>query len=374
MKKYQEVIDWIQDQVGSGKLSPGDRIPSENDLCEQFNISRQTARHAIGILVKDGILTAERGSGTYVTDERAGLGERNRIAVVTTYVDSYIFPKTIQGIEGKLRELGYSMQIFFTNNSSLREREILQGIIEKDEVAGILLEPTRSALPTPNTDLFRTIDRMKIPVLFMNSYYAEMSGRSGLSEEHDPGGESSSIPHVSMNDKKSAYKAVEFLLDHGHENIGCVLKLDDRQGLDRYSGFQEAMLSHGFLAEDTHTVWLDTQDLLAEELVRDKIKSRLMGCTAVFCYNDQVASLVMKILEEDGISVPENMSIVSMDDSDLARLTRPPIDSIPHPKERLGERAAENLVRLIHHPGFHANYEFDEDITVRGSVIRQKNN
>ncbi len=368
MTKYQEVIDWIQDQVGSGRLGPGDKIPSENDLCEQFKISRQTARHAIGILVHDGILTAERGSGTYVTDERVKSGERNRIAVVTTYVDSYIFPRTIQGIESKLRELGYSMQIFFTNNSTVREREILQDIIEKDEVAGILLEPTRSALPSPNTELFRKITGIKIPILFINSYYAEMSGVYNLSGEDLTEMNAKPIPHVSMNDKLSAYKAVKTLLESGHTNIGCVLKLDDRQGLDRFSGFQEAMQEKGFVADDTHTIWLDTDDLKEIDFITDKISHRLSGCTAVFCYNDQVASMVIQILKGRGIQVPDDMSVISMDDSDLAQMSNPPIDSIPHPKERLGERAAENLIRLIHHPNFHANYEFEEEISSKGSV------
>ncbi|MCR5343884.1 MAG: GntR family transcriptional regulator [Butyrivibrio sp.] len=362
MAKYQEVIDWIQKQVSSGALTPGSKIPSENDLCVQFNISRQTVRHAIGILVQEGILTAERGSGTYVTDERVQTGERSRIAVITTYVDSYIFPKTIQGIESKLRELGYTVQLFFTNNSSVREREILTEIIEKDEVAGIILEPTRSALPNPNTDLLSKITAMKIPILFMNSYYPEMT-RTSSGEDGGSG-----IPHVSMNDKKSAYKAVKSLLDSGHRNIGCVLKMDDRQGLDRYSGYQEAISEKGLAPEDSRITWLDTEDLKNQEHIKDKIRDRLSDCTAVFCYNDEVAALVMQILKEDGRKVPADISLVSMDDSDLAKLTRPPIDSIPHPKEKLGERAAENLVRLIHHPGFSATYEFEEDITKRGSV------
>ncbi|WP_035769194.1 GntR family transcriptional regulator [Butyrivibrio sp. NC2002] len=359
MSKYQEIIDWIQEQVGSGKLGPGDKIPSENELCEQFNMSRQTVRHAIGILTTEGILTAERGSGTYVTDERAGTHERNRIAVVTTYVDSYIFPKMIQGIESKLRELGYSMQIFFTNNSPVREREILQDIIDKDEVAGILLEPTRSALPTPNADLFVKISEMKIPVLFINSYYPGLPQYVGGTEP---------IPHVSMNDEKCACKAVKFLIQNGHTNIGCILKLDDRQGLDRFSGFQKAMINSRLTVREENTVWIDTRDLTDTELIREKIIKRFSECTAVFCYNDQVASMVINMLQDENISVPKDVSIISMDDSDLAQMGKIQIDSIPHPKERLGERAAENLIRLIHHPNFHASYEFEEHINVKGSV------
>ena len=204
---------------------------------------------------------------------------------------------------------------------------------------------------------------MNIPILFMNSYYPEMSG--GWNPE---AGNISGIPHVSMNDKKSAYKAVRSLLDKGHRKIGCVLKMDDRQGLDRYSGYLEAISEENLAPDDSRIIWLDTEDLKKQEHIREKIRDRLSDCTAVFCYNDEVAALVIQILDEDKRRIPDDISLVSMDDSDLAKLTRPPIDSIPHPKEKLGERAAENLVRLIHHPGFLATYEFEEEITVRGSV------
>ena len=375
MTKYQEVASWIQDRIVSGVLAPGDRIPSENELCIQFNISRQTARHAIGILVEDGILTAERGSGTYVADERARQGERRQIAVVTTYVDSYIFPKMIQGIESKLRDLGYLMQIFFTNNSSVREREILQDIINKDEVAGILLEPTRSALPNPNMDLIRKIADMHISILYINSYYSENheDGFLGTTERKIEKHEAKRhIHHVSMDDVGCAYKAVKFLLDNGHNKIGCVLKLDDRQGLDRFSGFQKAMLERGLVVDDEHIIWLDTEDIKSIGLIRDKIKQRISGCSALFCYNDQVSNLIMQILREEKLQIPDDISIISIDDSDLAQMSVPALDSIPHPKERLGERAAENLIRLMHHPNFTATYEFEEDINKKGSVKNKK--
>ena len=92
--KYQNLINYIQEQISDGQLGPGEKVPSENQLSERFHISRQTVRKAIGTLEEDGLVQRIRGSGTYVSfDRRKNLEQRNSIAVVTTYVDSYIFPE-----------------------------------------------------------------------------------------------------------------------------------------------------------------------------------------------------------------------------------------------------------------------------------------
>ena len=110
--KYQELIKYLNNLIETDKLHPGDKLPSENRLSGMFGISRQTVRHAIGVLEEEGKVDRINGSGTYVRDLGAMYPEkRSRIAVVTTYVDSYIFPTTIQGIEKVLFEKGYSVQI-----------------------------------------------------------------------------------------------------------------------------------------------------------------------------------------------------------------------------------------------------------------------
>ena len=150
--KYQKVVDWIRQQVEEGAYKSGEKLKSENELCQMFGLSRQTVRHALGILEEEGMVVRRRGSGTYIGDGRfAGAVGRTRIAVVTTYVDSYIFPRTIRGIENYLFERGYSVQIAFTSNLLERERVILEDLAERDDVAGIIIEATKSGLPTPTS-------------------------------------------------------------------------------------------------------------------------------------------------------------------------------------------------------------------------------
>src|SRR3972149_10250614 len=62
----QIVLGWIE----QGELSPNDPIPTEDELCERFGVSRTTVRQAIGDLIVEGHLYRRRGKGTYVTPSK----------------------------------------------------------------------------------------------------------------------------------------------------------------------------------------------------------------------------------------------------------------------------------------------------------------
>lgn len=354
--KYLELVKWISTQIQEKKLTAGQKMYSENELKEMFAVSRQTVRHAMEVLEQEGIVRRVRGSGTYINDSRlANLSKRMRVAVVTTYVDGYIFPRTIQGIENVLLDEGYSVQIAFTNNQNGRERTILEDIISRDEVAGIIVETTKSGIPNPNLNLYREILSRGIQVLFINSYYRGID-----------------IPHVSINDWMAGYKMTEHMISMGHRKIGGIFKLDDGQGQYRYAGYMNALLDAGLEVNDARILWIDTEDMKHIDRLTDRVMERYQDCTGVFCYNDEVAFDLLDVFKKAGIRVPQDISVVSVDDSELAVLGEVGITSAPHPMELLGKKAAENLLHMIKDPFFDATYEFDVDVVQRNSVLRLK--
>lgn len=350
--KYMELVNFIKEQIESERFLPGQKIYSENVLKDMFHVSRQTVRHAISVLVEQGVLISVRGSGTYINDKRrANLESRTRISVVTTYVDGYIFPRTIKGIENILFENGYSVQIAFTNNQNSRERTILQDILSRDEVAGVIMETTKSGIPNPNLHLYMELQKRGIPVLFINSSYPLLP-----------------IPHVSLNDKMAGNIITGHMLEMGHRNIGGIFKLDDGQGHMRYAGYLEALQDAGVETLDTRIIWVDTENIKSLYKIKNQIFDRLEGCTAVVCYNDQIAFELIETAKKEGIRVPEDLSVAAVDDSELAVLGEVAFTSVPHPMDRLGEKAAENLLKMIADPSFDATYEFDAEIVCRDSV------
>ena len=87
MKKYEKIAEWIRNEVEAGALSLGDKLPPENELMVQFQVSRQTVRTALSLLRKEGIVEGRRGSGSYITaNVHRRTGKEIRIAVLLTCV------------------------------------------------------------------------------------------------------------------------------------------------------------------------------------------------------------------------------------------------------------------------------------------------
>ncbi|WKE65369.1 UTRA domain-containing protein [Gallaecimonas kandeliae] len=71
MSKFEPIRRWLLDSIDAGDLSPGDAVPSENQLAERFCVSRMTARRALTELVDSGMLERRQGQGTFVAELKA---------------------------------------------------------------------------------------------------------------------------------------------------------------------------------------------------------------------------------------------------------------------------------------------------------------
>lgn len=72
--KYQFVQSFLKEHIQQGKYGVGDYLPSENELCIQFNITRTTARKALDELLKEGFIEKQQGKGSCVIERRKSLG------------------------------------------------------------------------------------------------------------------------------------------------------------------------------------------------------------------------------------------------------------------------------------------------------------
>ena len=91
--------------------------------------------------------------------------------------------------------------------------------------------------------------------------------------------------------------------------------------------------------------------------------------TAILCGNDLIAMEAMSALENVGIRVPEDVSVIGFDDILFARLARPPLTTIHIPREKLGQLAFEALEKMVHskrHQG--REYDLETSLVVRKST------
>lgn len=346
--KYQILENWIRSRILDGTYSSGQKIPSENKLAEQFNISRQTVRQSITHLEKRGTLVSRRGSGTYVTEITRAM----TIGYIATSITDYIFPGITSGIESVLTENGYSMTLGVTRNRVETEHQLLLSLMNKG-VDGIIVEGNRSALPNPNLPLYRELTDKGIPYVFINGYY----------EALDP-------VYVVTNDRAGGRLAVDYLYRLGHRRIGGIFKADDRQGHERYAGFSEEVVRHNLPMDDDEVIWYTTPDIehLFARSEETRLLRRLQKCTAVVCYNDQVAMRLIQAMLRNGVRIPMDKSIIGFDNSSISELSPVRITSVTHPAEILGKEAARRLLDMIDTGNRAKSLVMDVDLIVKDST------
>ena len=309
------------------------KFPSEAELSARYGYSRQTVRKALDLLEQEGSIVRVRGSGTYLSAD--GRGRTGKVAVITAYTEEYLYPQLLRDIGAELSRSGYEMQRFGSGNRILREREILQHLIQNPP-EGILLEGAKTALPSPNLDLLRQLDQKGIPIIYL----------------HAPLPVPRNAAYVLDDNEGGARMLVRHLLDRGHQQIAGIFKSDDRQGIERYRGYLAELLEAGQTVPEESILWYDTEDrdrLMNGQYNRlDRfVHSRLTGCTAVVCYNDEIAYALIRTLLASEIRVPEDCAVVSFDNSHYCSLSPVSITSLAHERHQMGTTAARMLIRLM---------------------------
>lgn len=329
--KYNALADFLREEILMGSIRPGEKIPSENELAEKFSMSRHTVRKAISMLVNEGYLSARHGQGTYCVDRRAGRVRSGNIGVITTYISEYIFPRIIQGIDKVLSGNGYSIILKNTGNDTGMEALCLKDILTKN-VEGLIVEPTKSVLFSNNIKYYEALDSHRIPYIFIHGYYQLLENRS----------------YILLDDAKGMYEAVGYLAGLGHRKIVGIFKADDIQGINRHKGYAKALNDAGLEYDPDNVIWFHTEDRETKpsQTVRHMIETA-QRIDAIACYNDQVAVRILKQLYDLGIKVPQDISVTGFDDSFLSENSPVELTTVTHPKEKLGELAAQILLQML---------------------------
>ena len=164
MNKYETLSKQLTDLISRNLRQGITALPTEAAIAEQYQVSRQTVRAALSLLRSQGLIESRRGSGSYAT----GLfpdADRNIIPILIASSQEYIYPHLLTDIRATLAAKDYQLQVHPTENDISRERQLLLSLLETPP-RGIIVEGSKSALPTPNTDLFEKLKAAGTKLLF----------------------------------------------------------------------------------------------------------------------------------------------------------------------------------------------------------------
>ncbi len=282
------------------------------------------------------------------------LNRNKNIGILTTYISNYIFPEIIRGIEDTLCDESYSLLLSSTKNNIMLESSNLKNLLAH-KIDGFIVEPTKSAYQSPNIGYFNNLIEQHIPLIMINASYFQVK-----------------VPSLCVDDFKGGRIAAKHLITLGHKNIMGIFKVDDLQGVNRMNGFiTECQENNILLRQDQILTYLSEE---TNTLLPHKIKNILekdKHSTGVFCYNDQIAFMVMNIAHDLKLRVPENLSIIGFDDSQIAKIVQPKLTSITHPKQKMGEDAAKLIIKLINNHNQFKDSDsilYEPELVVRNST------
>jgi LacI family transcriptional regulator len=145
---------------------------------------------------------------------------------------------------------------------------------------------------------------------------------------------------VGLDNVSGALMATRMLLNHGHQRIGY---LSSNHGIEdddmRREGWLKALQEHGIIAPTAGSV--GSPDMQGGEAAMVELLGRNFGLTAVFAYNDSMAAGALTTLKDNGIAVPQHLSLIGFDDIPISRYTDPQLTTVRYPVMSMAKLATE---------------------------------
>ena len=247
------------------------------------------------------------------------------VGVVIPDISNTFFSEVARGIEDIANMYHYNIILCNADKRKEKEIRVINTLLEK-QVDGLLF--MGGTVTDEHRDAFRTTN---VPIVLCATSEATNTYAS-----------------VDINHEKAAYDAVTLLLNHGHRQIGfiCGSLEDTNNGLARYNGYKKALESAGLE--------------MREEMVRignlrydsgiDATKY-FLGLeprpTAIFTATDEMAIGAIHAIQDFGLRVPHDISVVGIDNIRMASMVRPQLTTVAQPMYDLGAVAMRLLTKLI---------------------------
>nr|WP_319555180.1 substrate-binding domain-containing protein [uncultured Vibrio sp.] len=151
---------------------------------------------------------------------------------------------------------------------------------------------------------------------------------------------------ISLDNRKGAFLATEYLIRHGHRKIACIASSHDIEDTDeRLQGYQSALKEHGIELSKSYVEYGEPNSD-GGEVAMTNLLTKSLDITGVVAYNDYMAAGALATLEQNGIEVPQQVSMVGFDDGLIARFVHPSLTTIRYPIEMMAERATRLALAL----------------------------
>ena len=335
-----EIARALREEILAGKYRPLQGFPSSEMLSRRFGVTRVMARRALETLCHEGLLTSQRGRGTFVTQTG---GSRQIGLIIPGIAYSAFFGPIISEINRLARQERYGLRFgeVFSTDIAARIREVRELAAEfvRNRVAGVLYQPLEgdAGVLALNRHILFVFARAKIPVVLLDGDVAPLPDCS----EHDV---------VGIDDMEAGFRLGEHLVSAGARRVHFLFHPPtascDPPDRRRLYGLAASLVQQGLPFDRSRSVLQaapDDVDALRRHLRRGRPD-------AFVCSNDSAAALFLRTLSSAGVRVPSDMMLAGFGGLPVSRILMPPLTTVLQPCDEIARTAFRRLLARIADP------------------------
>lgn len=275
---------------------------------------------------------------------RLATGQSDLFGLVISEIANPYFPEVIRGFQAAAWDRGLDVLLLNTEYSRTRTQSVIRKLVESD-VRGV-------AIMTSSIDSTATsaLAEAGIGVVFCNFCSADKL-----------------VSNISIDYNRGILQAIEHVAALGHRRAAVIAGPEANRTA---ANIKQALVA-GLTKRGMKPFPVTSSDYRVDagaSAVRDILSAPDIP-TVIFCGSDLIAMGAMSTLEAAGVKIPEDVSIIGIDDISFAFLARPPLTTISVPRERLGTtafEALEKILKLKRHKG--EEYYLETELVVRKST------
>lgn len=349
--KSKQFYEFLKNEILSGEYKPGDKFPSIRKLSEKCNISTVTVNSVISNLVTEGYLYIEQGRGTFVNELKHDPRKDKKIIGVMFFdfrMENNIEASMFNSVQENLKD-NYYLIPYNSYDDIQTFYKGLKGFAEL-EVDGLILVPPASE--KYDAGIVRNLIPEDVPIVFINRAIGPIMA-----------------DFIGMDFETATYMAAKHIFEQGRQRILLVQYNSPSISKNMTNGYIRAYKEAGLSVDENFILnWPSGNNefdcMFSSKLI--KILKRQQYVDGLVA-SDILIYKYRKCLSQANRIIPDNLSIVSINDTVYSRYMDPPLTTVPFPSIRIGEKAAKIITDRIEGK----TYEYIHEYIVDNLVMRK---
>lgn len=251
------------------------------------------------------------------------------VGIIVANIDYSLSIQCIRAIENELQRNGIQVIICNADENAEKEKDYVETLIAR-QVDGLIVFPTGNN-PTAYTRLIEA----EYPLVFMDRLVDGITTQSLL-----------------LDNEMAAKIGIGELVRHGHKRIALVsLPLGEHAitpRKERISGYKKAIEESGLALQEEYICSVPREELASE---LERLLALPQPPTALLATNDITLAEILKYANRHTISIPDQLSVIGIDDAEFAHIYNPVITTISQPAYEMGMQAAKIMLSCIEDNG-----------------------